>query len=218
MTSTPATDRRVRLLGEPVDSYPDRAPEAARGRVLRITEVGEEVLHRPCRTVEEYGTPELARLVDDMFATMYAAAGVGLAANQADVDLRLFVYDCKDDDGVRHVGHLVNPVLDPPTEDRRLADATEGCLSVPGPRRELGRPERTVARGTDIHGRPLVLEGTGYFARCLQHETDHLNGMLYIDRLGKRDRRAVLAEMAEQREQVLAARVTRAEQLGLPQV
>ncbi|MGW4652641.1 peptide deformylase [Kitasatospora sp. NPDC004289] len=217
-SSSTATDRRVRLFGEPVDSYPERAPEAARGGVLRITEVGEEVLHRPCRAVEEFGTPGLARLVDDMFATMYAAAGVGLAANQVDVDLRVFVYDCRDEDGVRHVGHLVNPVLDQPAEEeRRLADATEGCLSVPGPRRELGRPDRTVARGTDIDGRPLVLEGTGYFARCLQHETDHLNGMLYIDRLGKRERRAVLAEMAEQREQVLAARLDRAELLGLPQ-
>ncbi|WP_404814222.1 peptide deformylase [Kitasatospora fiedleri] len=198
------------MLGTPVAPYPALAPEAGRGRVRRITEAGEDVLHRPCRPVEDFGTPELARLVDDMFRTMYAARGVGLAANQIGVDLRVFVYDCPDDDGVRHVGHLVNPVLDEAPEPRRLVEAEEGCLSVPGPRRGLARPDRATARGSDLHGDPLVLTGTGYFARCLRHETDHLNGLLYVDRLGKRERRAVLAESAEQREAVLAARAERA--------
>ncbi len=209
------TDHPVRVLGRPVDTYPATAPEADRGRVRRITEAGEPVLHRPCRPVTAFGTAELSGLVDDMFLTMYVARGVGLAANQIDVDLRVFVYDCPDGDGTRHVGHIVNPVLDEPAEPRRLVDASEGCLSVPGPRRELGRADRAVVRGQDKDGNPLVIEGTGYFARCLQHETDHLDGMLYIDRLPARDRRAVLTEAAEQRHDVLARRVARAEELGV---
>ncbi|MGW6918634.1 peptide deformylase [Kitasatospora sp. NPDC054939] len=208
------SDRRVRVQGSPVDAYPQQAPEAARGRVLRITEVGEDVLHRPCRPVTAFGTAELSQLIDDMFLTMYVAQGVGLAANQVDVDLRLFVFDCTDDDGVRHVGHILNPVLDEPTGPRRLLDGSEGCLSVPGPRRELDRADRAVARGVDKDGKELVIEGTGYFARCLQHETDHLNGMLYVDRLSDRVRRAVLAETAEQRTEVHARRRARAEDMG----
>ncbi|MFJ6381360.1 peptide deformylase [Kitasatospora sp. NPDC092039] len=209
-----SADRRTRVLGRPVDTYPQIAPEADRGRVRRITEVGDSVLHRPCRPVTAFGTAQLSRLVDDMFLTMYAARGVGLAANQIGVDLHVFVYDCPDSDGIRHVGHIVNPVLDDPAGPRSLVEASEGCLSVPGPRRELGRADHTVVRGVDKDGNPLVLEGTGYFARCLQHETDHLDGMLYMDRLSARDRRTALAESAEQRERVLAERLARAEQMG----
>ncbi|MEU8540266.1 peptide deformylase [Streptomyces sp. NPDC048717] len=211
----PATvDHRVRVQGQPVDDYPEFAPESKRGRVLRVTVVGEDILHRPCKEAVEFGTPELSQLIDDMFLTMYVAEGAGLAANQVDVDLRLFVYDCGDDDGVRHVGHILNPVIDDPAGRRRLLEAGEGCLSVPGPRHDLGREERTVVRGFDKDGNPLVIEGTGYFARCLQHETDHLNGMLYIDRLSKRQRRSVLQEMAEVKEGVFAERRTRAEAMG----
>jgi len=210
-----AVDRRVRVQGQPVDSYPRLAPEAARGRVLRITVPGEEILHRPCQSAVTFGTPELSQLIDDMFITMYVAEGAGLAANQVDVDLRLFVYDCEDDEGVRHVGHLLNPVIAASAPgERRLLEAAEGCLSVPGPHHELPREQRTVATGVDQEGQPLVIEGTGYFARCLQHETDHLNGMVYIDRLSKRERRAVLREMAEVKDTVLAERRTRALSLG----
>ncbi|MFI9274865.1 peptide deformylase [Kitasatospora sp. NPDC052896] len=208
------SDRRVHVLGRPADTHPYPAPEAERGRVLRITEVGEDILHRPCRPATEFGTAQLSQLIDDMFLTMYVARGAGLAANQVGVDLRLFVYDCADDDGVRHVGHILNPVLDEPTGPRRLIDVSEGCLSVPGPRRGLGRADHTVVRGLDKDGNPLVIEGTGYFARCLQHESDHLDGMLYIDRLPKRVRREVLAETAEQRAEVHAQRHARAEDMG----
>jgi peptide deformylase len=215
MPESPAPDRRVLVQGQPADAYPDLAPESARGRVRRVTVVGEDILHRPCQPVTEFGTPELAQLIDDLFITMYVAEGAGLAANQVDVDLRLFVYDCPDDDGVRHVGHLINPVLDPPDpERRRLAEADEGCLSVPGPRHPLYREETTVARGFSLTGEPLVIEGTGFFARCLQHETDHLNGTLYIDRLSKRERRSVLDEMAEVMDEVFAERQERARKLG----
>lgn len=179
--------------------------------------VGEEVLHRRCRAVaeEEFGTPELARLVDDMFAAMWVAEGAGLAANQIGVDLQVFVWDCFDEDGVRHVGHVLNPVLDDlPAGARRLVEAEEGCLSVPGPHMELVRPDSAVVRGRDLDGRPLVIEGRGYFARCLQHEADHLGGGLYIDRLSSRGRRTALRRMEERKEEVFAKRAARAGELA----
>ncbi|MER6712048.1 MULTISPECIES: peptide deformylase [unclassified Streptomyces] len=196
----------VFVQGRPVDSYPRLAPEARNGKVRRITEVGEEVLHKPCRDVTEFG-PDLAALIDDMFLTMYIADGAGLAANQVGVDLRLFVYDCPDDDGVRHVGHVVNPVLEPlDASRRRLLDEAEGCLSVPGATMRVPRPDRAVVRGYDRDGEPLVIEGTGYFARCLAHETDHVNGQVYLDRLSGRERKDALRQMADRREAVLARR------------
>lgn len=204
---------RTFLQGMPVEDYPDLPPEALRGRVLRITEVGEEVLHRPCRDVETFGAPELVALVDDMFATMTVAEGVGLAANQVGVDLRLFVYDLTDDDGDRHVGHVANPVLEiGPVDDTEELD--EGCLSVPGPARELFRPVRAAVTGVDVHGRPVRVEGEGYLARALQHEVGHLDGLLYLDLLSKRARKAVLAEMSEARRGVLDRRRELALALG----
>ncbi len=168
-----------------------------RGTARPITVVGNPVLHRECRDVTEFGD-ELASLIDDMFASQKAAEGVGLAANQIGVDLKVFVYDCPDDDGVRHTGVVVNPVLDELPADRRvLDDSNEGCLSVPTAYAELARPDYAVVRGQDAQGRPIAVEGTGYFARCLQHETDHLYGRLYIDRLSKRERKAALQQMEE---------------------
>ncbi|MCI3279261.1 peptide deformylase [Streptomyces cylindrosporus] len=196
----------VFVQGRPVDSYPPFAPEARRGQVRRVTEVGEGVLHKPCRDVTEFG-PDLAALIDDMFLTMYIAEGAGLAANQVGVGLRLFVYDCLDDEGVRHVGHVVNPVLDSlDPAGRRLLDENEGCLSVPGAVMDVPRPDRAVVRGLDKDGEPLVIEGTGYFARCLAHETDHVNGHVYLDRLSKRDRKDALRQVADRRDEVFARR------------
>ncbi|MFG2403838.1 peptide deformylase [Streptomyces brevispora] len=208
-------DRRVRVQGVPVDSFPRLSPEVERGAVRRITVVGEEILHRPCQEVTRFGTPELSRLVDDMFATNQVAEGAGLAANQVDVDLRLFVWDITDDWGVRHVGHIANPVLDEvPPERRRLVEESEGCLSVPGPYRMVPRLDRTVVRGRDKDGNPLVIEGRGYFARCLQHETDHLRGHLYLDRLAQRERKTALREMAASKDEMFARRASLAEKLG----
>ncbi|MEU4983422.1 peptide deformylase [Streptomyces sp. NPDC021969] len=200
----------VFVQGRPTASYPPFAPEARRGAVRRVTEVGEEVLHRPCRDVTEFG-PDLAALIDDMFRTMYVAEGAGLAANQVGVDLRLFVYDCPDDDGVRHVGHIVNPVLDAlDPAARRLLDEGEGCLSVPGAVMAVPRPDRAVVRGLDKDGAPLLVEGTGYFARCLAHETDHVNGHVYLDRLSGRERKVALRQSADRREEVFARRAANA--------
>ncbi|MBE8477802.1 peptide deformylase [Streptomyces justiciae] len=203
----------VFVQGRPVDSYPPLAPDARRGKVRRITEVGEQVLHKPCRDVTEFG-PDLAALIDDMFLTMYIADGAGLAANQVGVDLRLFVYDCPDDDGARHVGHIVNPVLDEAPAGRGLLDDHEGCLSVPGAVMDVPRPERAVVRGYDKEGEPITVEGTGYFARCLAHETDHTNGHVYLDRLSKRDRKEALRQVADRRDEVFARRTANIEALS----
>ena len=210
----------VSLLGRDVQTeFPAQAPEAATGHGLRVTEAGEEILHRSLRPVrpEQYGTDELRQLIADMFATMYVAEGVGLAANQVDVDLRVFVYDCPDGDGTRHVGHICNPVIDElPAADRVLDEDDEGCLSVPGPYKPVARPDHAVARGTDWEGNELVLEGHGFFARCLQHETDHLNGYLYIDRLPARARKDVLKQMQKMRDEVMAKRAANAS--GVPEL
>jgi len=168
-----------------------------RGTVRPITVVGNPVLHRECKDVTSFDD-DLDALIADMFASQRAAEGVGLAANQIGVDLKVFVYDCPDDDNNRHVGVVCNPVLDElPADQRHLDDSNEGCLSVPGAYMELPRPDYAVVRGQNAKGEPIVVHGTGYFARCLQHETDHLYGRLYIDRLSKRDRKDVMEQMAE---------------------
>ncbi|MFF5769425.1 peptide deformylase [Streptomyces californicus] len=169
----------------------------ARGTSRPITVVGNPVLHKECKDVTAFDD-ELARLIDDMFASQKTAEGVGLAANQIGVDLKVFVYDCPDDDGVRHTGVVCNPVLEElAPEARVLDDSNEGCLSVPTAYASLARPDYAVVRGQDAEGNPIRVKGTGYFARCLQHETDHLYGYLYIDRLSKRERKDALRQMEE---------------------
>ncbi|MEV0220511.1 peptide deformylase [Streptomyces sp. NPDC050704] len=169
----------------------------ARGTSRPITVVGNPVLHKECKDITEFG-PELEQLVADMFASQHAAEGVGLAANQIGVDLKVFVYDCPDDDGKRHTGVVCNPVLvELPAERRQLDESNEGCLSVPTAYAPLARPDYAEVTGQDEKGNPVKVRGTGYFARCLQHETDHLYGYLYIDRLSKRERKDALRQMAE---------------------
>jgi peptide deformylase len=139
---------------------------------------------------------ELQQLVADMFASMAAAEGVGLAANQIGVDARVFVVDCPDATDTNVVAHVVNPVLQLP-EGRALEVDNEGCLSVPGVRADVGRPTTAVVTGVDMFGEPVTINGTGLLARCLQHETDHLDGLLYVDRLPAKQRKRLLAESAE---------------------
>ncbi|WBB63222.1 peptide deformylase [Streptomyces sp. WMMC500] len=185
------------FLDDVTDAEARERAARERGTVRPITVVGNPVLHRECADVTEFDDA-LRSLVDDMFASQRAAEGVGLAANQIGVDLKVFVYDCPDDDGVRHVGAVCNPVLEElPADRRQLDDGNEGCLSVPGAYMSLARPDYAVVRGRDLDGRPVRVHGTGYFARCLQHETDHLYGRLYIDRLSKRERKDVMQQMAE---------------------
>jgi peptide deformylase len=141
----------------------------------RIRTVGDPVLRTRATPVTAFDD-RLRALVARMFDAMAAADGVGLAANQVGNDLAVFVMDC---DGVRAV--VVNPRLHLP--DDEVATDGEGCLSVPG--RHWPTPRRVRARvsGQDEHGRPVVVEGSGLVARCLQHEVDHLAGRVYLDRL-----------------------------------
>lgn len=170
-------------------------PLSEGGTARPITLHGEPVLHARCAEVTSFDD-SLVTLVRDMYASMYAADGVGLAANQVGVGLRVFVVDCPDDSDTHVVGHVVNPTLELPAE-RDLDEDLEGCLSVPGPSADLARPSRATVRGVDVYGQPVVLEGTGLLARCLQHECDHLEGMVYVDRLSKRARKRVLREWVE---------------------
>lgn len=202
---------RTFVNGVEVDDYPELPEEAQRGKVLRVTEVGEDVLHTPCETVTEFGTPELRTLIDDMFATMAVAEGVGLAANQVDVNLRLFIYDLAEG-GERRVGHVINPVCTIEVEEGNV-EAEEGCLSVPGPGADLFRARRASVTGVDVEGNPVSLSGEGYFARMLQHETDHLDGRLYIDLISKRERKRVISEMLEFRPEVVERRTKLSEAL-----
>jgi peptide deformylase len=161
-------------------------------RPIRV--IGDPVLHNPCRTVEVFDD-ELRTLVDDMFETMEAADGVGLAANQIGVDLRVFVYDCPDEvNRVQLRGLVINPVLETSGIPETMPDPDEdeeGCLSVPGEHFPTGRAEWAKVTGVDLDQNPVSVEGNGFFARCLQHETDHINGTIYTDRLmGRNDRAA----------------------------
>jgi peptide deformylase len=154
---------------------------------------GQPVLHARCAEVSAYDD-ELAKLIDDMFAAMYAADGVGLAANQIGVGLRVFVYDCPGEaEDERFVGHVVNPVLAAPKGRAHRMIEPEGCLSVPGPYADLARADIATVTGFDSAGRPLAVRGTGLLARCFQHEVDHLDGIVYVDRLPGKKRKEVLA-------------------------
>ena len=159
------------------------------GKVLPITRWGTPVMHHELRDVTEFDD-ELATLVADMAATMYAAEGVGLAANQVGVDLKVFVFDCPDAEHQRVTGVVCNPVLTlPEGKDRQLDAADEGCLSLPGAFAECARPDLATVRGVDHHGEPVEFTGTGLLARCLQHETDHLFGTVFGDRVPDRARK-----------------------------
>lgn len=158
-----------------------------------ITRYGEPVLHRPCAEVTMFDHA-LVDLIEEMFVSMYAAEGAGLAANQIGVPLRIFVYDCPDAEGFRRIGHVVNPVLQETSVLAGISTDNEGCLSVPGPRAEVPRAAVATVTGLDRHGEPITITGTGYFARCLQHETEHLDGIVYVDKLPAQQRAALLAE------------------------
>ena len=157
----------------------------------KIRVVGDPVLHTPAEPVTEFDDA-LARLIDDMFAALAVAGGVGLAAPQIGVGLAVFVYDCPDESGTRQVGHVVNPQI---TTSGEQETSDEGCLSVPGPYHELARATHATVRGVDRKGAPVEVSGSGFFARCLQHETDHLRGLLYIDHLPRNRRRRVLRDI-----------------------
>lgn len=167
--------------------------------VVPIRIVGDPVLHTataPVPVGDDGSLPaDLADLIKDMFDTMDAANGVGLAANQIGVAKRVFVYDCADDRGrtARRRGVVVNPVLETSEVPETMPDPDndeEGCLSVPGEQFPTGRADWARVTGLGADGAPVILEGSGLFARMLQHETGHLDGFLYLDRLVGRHARA----------------------------
>ncbi len=147
---------------------------------------GDPVLRTPAEPVTDFDA-ELRRLVKDLTDTMMEAPGLGLAAPQLGVGLRVFTYHVDD-----VLGHLINPSL-------RLSEAEEtddeGCLSFPGLSYPTKRSYGVVAAGVDMHGEPVTLEGTGQLARCVQHETDHLDGVLFIDRLDAAQRKLAMKEI-----------------------
>jgi peptide deformylase len=153
--------------------------------VLPICITGEPVLHEVAESVTQFG-PELDALIADMFETMDLAPGVGLAAPQIGVGLRVFVWSYAEQDEAPNRGVAINPELwlSPimPGEPDELEDV-EGCLSFPGERFPVRRAERVLLRAVDASNEPYEYELSGWFARIMQHEFDHLNGLLYVDRL-----------------------------------
>ena len=144
---------------------------------------GDPVLRTAALEVTDFDK-ELRQLVKDLTDTMCDAPGVGLAAPQIGVGLRVFTYWVDD-----VLGHLVNPSLDLSAE---LQDGDEGCLSLPGLAFDTPRALRVVAKGQNMYGEPVVLEGSELLARCIQHETDHLDGILFIDRLDREQRKLAM--------------------------
>jgi peptide deformylase len=149
---------------------------------------GDPVLVTPAAQVVDFDK-ELRTLVADLTDTMLEAPGVGLAAPQIGVGLRVFVWDIDE-----ALGHLINPTLDLSEE---LQDGEEGCLSFPALSYETPRSFRAVAKGFNMYGEPITVEGTELLARCLQHESDHLDGIVFIDRLSGDNRKLAMKEIRE---------------------
>jgi peptide deformylase len=176
------------------DTAAEQSPLPTGGTIRPITRWGEEVMHRTQQPVTDFDAA-LQELAADMVATMYAADGVGLAACQIGVDRSIFVFDCPDDEGVRHQGVVCNPVLFlPEGRERKLDDDDEGCLSLPGAFVPCARPDFARVEGQDLDGNPVSYTGSGLLARCLQHETDHCNGTVFGDRLNKRARKKLFKQ------------------------
>jgi peptide deformylase len=152
--------------------------------VRPIREIGDPVLRTPADPVRAFDK-DLAALVRDLEDTVDHPGRAGVAATQIGVGLRVFSYNI---DGV--IGHMVNPVIAERSEE--IQDDDEGCLSIPGLYAPTVRAMHCVAEGFDVHGEPLRIEGSGLLARCLQHEVDHLDGKLFVDRLTGEARKQVL--------------------------
>jgi peptide deformylase len=158
--------------------------------VKTIRLFGDPVLRTPADPVVDFDK-ELRALVTDLTETMLDAPGAGLAAPQIGVGLRVFTYHLDDEQS----GHLVNPVLHFPSDEEQ--DGEEGCLSIPGLKFDCRRRQHVVAHGQNLYGEPITVEGTELLARCIQHETDHLDGVLFVDRLDAEARKAAMKAIRE---------------------
>ncbi len=152
--------------------------------ILSIRIIGDPILRTVAEDVSVFG-PELVKLIADMHETMLDVRGAGLAAPQIGVNKRIFTYSVDGDEG-----HVINPVV--VASDDFAPAEHEGCLSVPGMGFTLARHRWVRITGVDMYGNPLDMEATGTLAKCFQHETDHLNGKLYVDRLEGADRKEAL--------------------------
>ncbi|EXJ59592.1 polypeptide deformylase [Cladophialophora yegresii CBS 114405] len=195
-------------------------PPPTNGKIRPISRWGTPILHRAVREVApaDLDTLDLEALTADMFTTMFAADGVGLAANQIGVDLKVFVYDLTDLKGQRSWGVVCNPVVetrDGPREGRRhhakgeqhqhqqqqqqhqQQSMTEGCLSYPGVSASVARARAITVRGIDQRGKAVEIDADGLLAHILQHETDHLNGVVYGDHVSSEVRQRMDTEYKE---------------------
>ena len=144
-----------------------------------ILRYGADVLHAPAEPVGEI-TPDIQQLIEDMIQTMYAAPGIGLAATQVGVGLRIFVCDVSAGRNPADLYAFINPEF---VERDGMQLEEEGCLSIPGFNATVARPSRVVIKGLDRSGQQQIVDGSGLLARCFQHEMDHLEGTLFVDRL-----------------------------------
>jgi len=182
---------------------------AGHGRILATTEssmalrdirlFGDPVLREPARDIAEFA-PELARLVEDMFETMYHAQGIGLAGPQIGISSRVLVVDVREtDDEMGGRFGLINPVV--AEWSRATERAPEGCLSIPGLEEVVERPTTVVVEAKDPSGAPVRIEAAGLLARALQHEIDHLDGVLFIDRVTPLKRKMLLKKWKKSQEE-----------------
>ncbi|HEY3713633.1 MAG TPA: peptide deformylase [Jatrophihabitantaceae bacterium] len=158
--------------------------------VQTIRLLGDPVLRTPADLVTDFDK-ELRTLVADLTETMLDAPGLGLAAPQIGVGLRVFAYHLDEEQS----GHLINPVLHFPSDEEQ--DGEEGCLSIPGLKFDCRRRQHVVAHGQNMYGDPITVEGTELLARCVQHETDHLDGVLFVDRLDAETKKAAMKAIRE---------------------
>jgi peptide deformylase len=165
--------------------------------ILPIVKHGNPVLHAPARPVERFDE-ELGRLINDMTETMYAAPGIGLAAPQIGVPLRVLVIDLSVGRQLGSLIHVVNPVF---VEREGIQYEDEGCLSVPGYTARVERDAFVVVEGVTRDGQPVRHEATGLLARAFQHEIDHLDGRLYVDRLRGLKRQLIMRGIQKQQRQ-----------------
>lgn len=154
--------------------------------VYKIVRYGDPVLEERAETITEFDTPELHQLIADMFESMYTAKGVGLAAPQIGISKRIAVIDCSIGENEKEKIVLINPEI---LHSEGRQNGEEGCLSMPGFREDVRRPNRVTVRSQDVHGKTFEMTGEELLARAFLHETDHLNGKLYISHVSplKRD-------------------------------